>query len=881
MTSVLTIPRAESVRSYDSEVDPASEMIKEMNKAGIHPTDTSKLRPDGQWHRLHGEGHKSSSRSIAVKLYQDYGYARDWRSGIECSWSATSNSWASASEREKYLQQLAAMRREEQQVVEEKQQRAAARAAEVWQLAAPANKDHPYLQAKQIQPGPARQADGFLLLKVQDATGTTRSLQRIDPSGKKILAKDGAKKGHFILVKGELPAETILIGEGFATMATVAAIAGAYPSYAVIAAIDAGNLLPVAQVIHACCPAARIVICADNDMATEGNPGRSKALEAARAVSGVIALPIFGDTETGSDWNDFAQLPGHVAAMICTIDAATKFSCADEEFAATLSEEYGDDFADTALDVAAALIEKVKGSGDQPIVEKAHRIILLTPGELPRAVDMAEQALLEHCPNLFQRAGAIVRPSVSPIDVADGRQIEGTRLVTVTKHNLAEYMTLSARWQKWDSRKKQEVDVDTPLKIADTYLAREGNWRLPHLAGVVSAPTLRHDGSVLQGRGYDPVSHLLVEPGSQQFPLIPASPSKEDAELALQRLEQLIETFPFVTPADRSVALSAIFTACIRRSLHAAPLHAFSAPVAGSGKSTLVDLAAIIACGRQAAVMTQGRDESEMEKRLGAALLAGDQVVSIDNATLPLDGDLLCQVCTQPTVRIRPLGLSILRDVPTNAALFATGNGLVIQGDMTRRTLLCLLDPRCERPEEREFSTNPSTTATSRRGEYLRDALLILRAFHVAGRPRQVAPLGSFEGWSDWVRSALLWLGRTDPVKTMERARQGDPKLDALRAVMHAWSDVVGQSRITLAELIRRAAETMSVPMNGPSHFRHEALREALMTVAGRGGALNSNVLGKWVSAHQNRIVDGMRLTQVAKSHGVAVWALVKDQGCA
>jgi hypothetical protein len=290
----------------------------------------------------------------------------------------------------------------------------------------------------------------------------------------------------------------------------------------------------------------------------------------------------------------------------------------------------------------------------------------------------------------------------------------------------------------------------------------------------------------------------------------------------------------------------------------------------------LVDLAAISACGRQAAVLSQGRDEAEAEKRIGAALLAGDQVLSLDNCTQPLDGELLCQIHTQPTVRLRILGASELRDVPTNVAMFATGNGLVIQGDMTRRVLLSSLDPGCERPELRKFAFNPLDRARAGRAGYLRDALVVLRAFHLAGRPRQASPIGSFEVWSDWVRGALLWLGESDPAETMEKARANDPKLEALRAVMHQWRDVIGADRITAADLIRRAVETEPAGFAAQSRhvFVHEQLREALLMVAGQNGVINSKSLGKWLSAHQDRIVDGMKFQKLGKPSGATIWAL-------
>src|SRR4029077_10311316 len=126
---------------------------------------------------------------------------------------------------------------------------------------------------------------------------------------------------------------------------------------------------------------------------------------------------------------------------------------------------------------------------------------------------------------------------------------------------------------------------------------------------------------------------------------------------ALQLLEDLIGDFPFVAAADRAVALSAILTILDRRSMTAAPLHTFTSPTAGTGKSLLVDVAAMLATRQPMPVISQGRTEEELEKRLGAALLAGDTAIALDNCEHPLESSFLCQALTQQKLNIRMLGV--------------------------------------------------------------------------------------------------------------------------------------------------------------------------------------------------------------------------------
>ena len=150
------------------------------------------------------------------------------------------------------------------------------------------------------------------------------------------------------------------------------------------------------------------------------------------------------------------------------------------------------------------------------------------------------------------------------------------------------------------------MTCDPPLAVVTDHAATGGRLRLPVLGGFINAPTLRADGSILDRRGYDEKSALLFEPRGVKFPSIPDRPMRAAAEAALADLIELINDFPFLAETDRSVALSAILTACVRRSLRTAPLHGFSSPVPGTGKSKLVDIACVIATDREAGVVARG-----------------------------------------------------------------------------------------------------------------------------------------------------------------------------------------------------------------------------------------------------------------------------------
>ena len=346
------------------------------------------------------------------------------------------------------------------------------------------------------------------------------------------------------------------------------------------------------------------------------------------------------------------------------------------------------------------------------------RVIQLVEGNEHHAIDEAEEALIQAGGfDIYQRGGMLVRPVLEPAHAADNRSTITWRFSPVKLPFLLEMLARVAVFTVYDKRSKAWIQKKCPQFVGEMFSAREGVWRLPVALGIVHTPQFRPDGTLAMAQGYDAGTRLLFKPDGEIFPAVPDSPSKDDALAALKVLEEAIATFPFKTAVDRSVALSLLLTALCRRALDHAPLHAITAPAAGTGKSMLVDLASIMISAHDAPVMAPGKNEEEAEKRLGAALLGGDAIVAFDNCTAALSGTLLCQALTQHRVRVRILGLSQQVGVPVSALFTATGNNLTIEGDLTRRSLLCELDAGVACPELREFDFNPKTVFRQRRSE--------------------------------------------------------------------------------------------------------------------------------------------------------------------
>jgi hypothetical protein len=496
------------------------------------------------------------------------------------------------------------------------------------------------------------------------------------------------------------------------------------------------------------------------------------------------------------------------------------------------------------------------------------RIIQLVEGNEHHAIDEAEEALIQAGGfDIYQRGGMMVRPVLEPAHAADNRSTITWRFSPVKLPFLLEMLARVAVFTVYDKRSKAWIQKKCPPFVGEMFAAREGVWRLPVALGIVHTPQFRPDGTLAMMQGYDAGTRLLFKPDGEIFPAVPDNPTKEDALAALKVLDNAIDTFPFKTGVDRSVALSLFLTALCRRTLDYAPLHGITAPAAGTGKSMLVDLASILITGQDAPVMAPGKNEEEAEKRLGAALLGGDAIVAFDNCVTELSGTLLCQALTQHRVRVRILGQSLQVGVPVSALFTATGNNLTLEGDVTRRALLCELDAGVARPELREFDFNPKTVFRQRRGELVGAGLTILRAGRMA-KPKSIsAPLGGFEMWSIWVRDTLRWLDRADPCRSMDRLVENDPLREAHTAVVIAWRDALGiGSKVQVQQIVERANLI-------------QELRNALLVVAeerARPGFISLKRLGWWLAKMDGKISDGgLHIVRAGTTSGYTLWSLI------
>jgi hypothetical protein len=497
----------------------------------------------------------------------------------------------------------------------------------------------------------------------------------------------------------------------------------------------------------------------------------------------------------------------------------------------------------TDPETAAWCREKGEASGGRELKriwdKAAHedKLILVIGGHRHEAADKGIAAMHTAGVAFYQRDRSLVRVCLVKAKNIDGEIILVPGIVPVTAPMLGRALGQSARWKKINSR-GEPISIDPPKEVVEQIAGMVGEWPFPPLAGVIGCPTLRPDGSLLAAEGYDLATGLVLQNSTPIFPL-PECPTREDAERAAAFIGNLLSEFPFTNEASRAVALSKILTPVLRGAFPAAPMHLTNAPMPGTGKSYLDDLASAVATGERCAVISVAPKPEETEKRLIGAALAGFPIIALDNCRELLQGDFLCQVTERPLLQLRRLGSSDQIRVANTFTVFANGNNATVADDLVRRTLSCTLDANMESPETRTFSANPLAMVQRCRGQYITACLTIACAYSAAGKPNRLPPLPSYEKWSDIVRSPLVWLGYADPLDTMEAARGADPVRQDRTTVFGAWR---AELNVGQGYLAAEVAELASARYDYDGSFVRPMLRAAFLAVAAQRAGGGSQI---------------------------------------
>ncbi|CAM2181987.1 conserved hypothetical protein [Paraburkholderia sacchari] len=478
--------------------------------------------------------------------------------------------------------------------------------------------------------------------------------------------------------------------------------------------------------------------------------------------------------------------------------------------------------------------------------------------------EMADEvmAIMRDHPEIYEFGTAVVR-------VIDGKP------VALNENSLRYWLGGMVQFYRVVSSNGHQVEVleDPSDKLFKMILSPGVPRNFKRLNAVISAPTLRPDGTPLDVPGYDQKTGLLLQV-DQDGITVPLCPTEEQARKALQKLWYPFERFPFVDEYARAAHLAGLLTAAIRPAVRTAPAFGYDAPTQGSGKTLLADCVALLTTGIKPDVFPPLNDDAEMRKRLFSSLLAGDGAIVLDNIVGTFDSASMAAMLTAPQFKDRVLAKSEVSSVPNNAVVLLTGNNMVLAGDMARRVIVCRIDANIETPFGRSFDVDPFSYCQTHRLEMMVAALTLIRFCLSSSEFKPAAGrVASFEDWDKLVRQTVIHVGQTlapdqfgDVMHLLKQNQSEDPDRDGLRDLLLALRASFG-TRVFTASEVFSACNRASASLESTD----AKLNEAVLAVS-PNPKLSTSGVGRLLRYRRDRICDGLSLQVGSDNKNGRTW---------
>ena len=484
--------------------------------------------------------------------------------------------------------------------------------------------------------------------------------------------------------------------------------------------------------------------------------------------------------------------------------------------------------------------------------------------------------------NLFQRGGELVRVSSS------------NEIIVQDIEKILLYLYGAAQWKKYDKKADSWRVTSAPRNIAAGLIASKGNWKVPKINGIVTAPIMDLPSDrIIQKDGFDKKTGIMVVLDNfDSWNIVPKNPTIDEAREALKIIWEPFKNFPFDGAISRGVQLSTIFTAINRQALTTAPGTSVIAPTAGSGKTLNAKSFSILAGSMYPAMLpiTEGKEAGEeVRKRLLSLGREGQNVIILDNIIGTFSSTALCTWLTSEFYIDRILGQSDMSNIPTRSLVLLTGNNIIIKGDLCRRILICNIDPQMETPWKRAFKIDPAEYCKKNRLKIVSASLTVLR-YAIQNGTRPTDRTASFETWSDTIRMAVIEANKLDvdgltfkdPIESINASYDIDPETQKLGAALFAIYDIFQNREWKVANVIQevlkdQALVTPSFTQDSNTTQQNAGnLAEVIEEIAGQRGVINSRMLGRWVEKNVGKIVDDLKFKRMATKHKTVYWKIVK-----
>lgn len=298
--------------------DIEQQVLDFMRQLDASPAPYERLFIDDALHRYDIDGDRRGSKCGAYCIHPDgipAGFVQDWKRNTKANWKFDTSDMPQEQRNyydSKEYKEKCELKKQQRKAELEKKHAEIADFCRIQIATLPdAPENHKYLQSKQIYPYGVKFNGKSLAVPLRDIDGNVKSIQWIEPNGDKRFHTESAPKGSFWSVAldtiNENSEGTILLGEGFATMAKVHELTG----LPCVAGISCHFFDAVAVALKRKYSKCKVIMTADNDLGTQirrgFNPGIQQAQNLVNAGLAVgIAAPVFDNPEDGTDWDDYA-----------------------------------------------------------------------------------------------------------------------------------------------------------------------------------------------------------------------------------------------------------------------------------------------------------------------------------------------------------------------------------------------------------------------------------------------------------------------------------------------------------------------------------------------------------------------------------------------
>jgi hypothetical protein len=358
-----------------------------------------------------------------------------------------------------------------------------------------------------------------------------------------------------------------------------------------------------------------------------------------------------------------------------------------------------------------------------------------------------------------------------------------------------------------------EEEFTPPTAALAAALAPKEWPELRPLAGIVGAPVLRRDGTLLQEPGYDRATGLYL---ASKVPLgrVPAKPTAEQVAAARTfLLDYFLGDFIWAGKADKANYVAFQVTPILQRYLRTLiPFGLVTSTMPGSGKTILTCGLGMLYGQR---VLTWTHSDEELRKAITSVLADPAGTIIFDNLAegSVIDSPVLARLITDRTWADRLLGKNSTAAFANDRVWTATGNNLRLGGDMRTRSVLIGLDPDMPNPENRtgfkipnldQWILDPTNQRT-----VLWHLLILVVDWTRNGSPRQKGiTMRQFTPWAEALGGFLEYHGITGFLSNTDAVQDIDEEEAMWAAFLVQWRELFGNEWRTSNE-IRMSADML------------------------------------------------------------------------